>query len=172
MKREIKVGIFTLVCALSLTVRGAEGFKNEEPSETEIRRLQTQLNILDSRIADPTVIEQRRVMQDKLFEKIRRMHDNTRQEKDLVGGIEARKHAEATQQAERPVQHGEQPKITTSSKDETPVAPLKVTPPQPRTTTAVPSTAPSSTSRDEDVSDIYRSIINYSSTNSAPRSVK
>jgi hypothetical protein len=158
---------------------GEVALQSEEPTETEIRRLQTQLNILDTRITDPTIMEQRKVLQDKLFDKIRRLHDTNRQEKDLVGGIEAKKHAEAIQQSEDSNKapeapekaNSEQPKFSASSSgDATPVAPLKVTPPQPRTNVQPASPPPPRRSSEEDgTADIYRSIINYSSTNSTSR---
>jgi hypothetical protein len=154
---------------------GTGTLRNEEPSDTEIRRLQTQLNILDTRITDPTNIEQKRVLQDQLFQKIRRMHDNVRQEKDLVGEITAKKNSKS----EEAMDSGSETKNSSSSKisasaraEETssPVAPLKLSPPVPPTesqSTPPPVRRPTS---DDQTMEIYRSIINYSS-NSAPRAV-
>jgi hypothetical protein len=170
MKREIKKITWLICGTLPLLAWGSNSnsLKNEEPTETEIRRLQTQLNVLDSRISDPTIIEQRRVLQDELFQKIRRMHDNNRQEKDLVGEISAKKQSEPVHEPEAPA--AEQPKISTSSRQDTSaVTSMKVTPPQPRVNTAPEpvSNSSSSAGSKDDPADIYRSIINYSATNSS-----
>lgn len=166
-----------MILTVPFVVSGADAAaRKEEPTEMEIRRLQNQLNTMDANMMDPNALERRRILQEELFDKIRRLHDNNRKEKDLVGGIESKKRLQASSEdtsidevkVKKTGNDGlsDQPKITTSSREEgATVAPMKLSPPQTRPTEAPVSTPPPSSNTSNgsgtEPSDVYRSIINY-----------
>jgi TolA-binding protein len=156
-----------------------EPVNSSASTELEIRRLQTQLNILETRIQNPVTLEQRRVIQDQLFKKIQTLHTSRRGEPDTQverkpaaskasRKIEARstdRESSDSHATEAP-QDSNPPSAPIKSESAiarpSPVAPLKVNSPETRD----PSTEQA---KPDDPMDIYRDIISYGQKNSAAK---